>query len=103
MSLDLEKEVLTPQEVAEYLQLSLETIYRYIRQGKLAASKIGRHYRVPRENVELFLMATLVVGDATLRQFSKERIRDWLEEDRLDSETQAIGERLLTALKRHNQ
>ncbi|MFQ5855996.1 MAG: helix-turn-helix domain-containing protein [Anaerolineae bacterium] len=94
----LEKEVLTPQEVAEYLQLTPETIYRYIRQGKLAASKIGRYYRVPRENVELFLMATSIAGDATLRQFSRNRILGWLEEDQIDEETRAIGEKLVTAL-----
>ena len=51
----LEKTILTPQEVAEYLQLTPDTIYRYIREGKLAAAKFGRHYRIPKENVDLFL------------------------------------------------
>lgn len=91
----MEKEVLTPQEVAEYLQLTPGTIYRYIRQGKLAASRVGRYYRVRRTNVELFLMATSIVGDATLRRFSANRIADWLREDQIDDETRAIGETLL--------
>ncbi|KKK66328.1 hypothetical protein LCGC14_2965220, partial [marine sediment metagenome] len=39
------REVLTPEQAAEYLQVNRETIYRYIRQGKLAASKLGRTYR----------------------------------------------------------
>jgi len=94
-----EKDVLTPQEVAEYLRLAPETIYRYIRQGKLAASKIGRYYRIPRENVELFLLATTIAGDARLRQFSRGRILEWIEEDRIDDETRSVGEKLLTALK----
>ena len=52
------KEVMTPEQVADYLQLSKDTVYRYIREGKLTASRLGRNYRVPRENVDLFLLAT---------------------------------------------
>jgi excisionase family DNA binding protein len=52
------KEIMTPEQVAEYLQLSKDTVYRYIREGKLTASRLGRNYRIPRQNVELFLLAT---------------------------------------------
>jgi len=52
------KEIMTPEQVAAYLQLSKDTVYRYIREGKLTASRLGRNYRVPRENVDLFLLAT---------------------------------------------
>lgn len=52
------KEIMTPEQVADYLQLSKDTVYRYIREGKLIASRLGRNYRVPRENVDLFLLAT---------------------------------------------
>jgi len=52
------KEIMTPEQVADYLQLSKDTIYRYIREGKLTASRLGRNYRIPRENVDLFLLAT---------------------------------------------
>jgi excisionase family DNA binding protein len=52
------KEIMTPEQVADYLQLSKDTVYRYIREGKLTASRLGRNYRVPRENVDLFLLAT---------------------------------------------
>jgi excisionase family DNA binding protein len=52
------KEIMTPEQVADYLQISKETVYRYIREGKLTASRLGRNYRVPRENVDLFLLAT---------------------------------------------
>ena len=37
----LTRDVLTPQEVADYLQLAPDTVYRYIREGKLVASKMG--------------------------------------------------------------
>jgi excisionase family DNA binding protein len=52
------KEIMTPEQVADYLQLSKDTVYRYIREGKLTASRLGRNYRVPKENVDLFLLAT---------------------------------------------
>jgi excisionase family DNA binding protein len=52
------KEIMTPEQVADYLQLSKDTVYRYIREGKLTASRLGRNYRIPRENVDLFLLAT---------------------------------------------
>lgn len=96
----LTKDVLTPQEVAEYLQLTTETVYRYIRQGKLVASRLGRQYRVPRENVEVFLLVTSTAGDAPLRTFSRSRIEEWLEEDRINDETRASGEQLLAGLNR---
>ena len=51
------REVMTPEQVAEYLQLNTHTVYRLIRQQKLAASRIGRTYRIPREDVQAFLLA----------------------------------------------
>lgn len=93
-----EREIMTPQQVAEYLQLPPETVYRYIREGKLVASKLGRRYRVSRRNVELFLLATSNVGDAELRSFTEREIARWLEEDRIDEGTRATGERLLDGL-----
>lgn len=95
----LEKAILTPQEVAEYLQLTPDTIYRYIREGRLAASKFGRHYRIPRENVELLLLVTSTAGGARKRDFSAQEIGDWLQEDRIDEETRATGEKLLADLQ----
>ncbi len=93
------KEVLTPQEVAEYLQLAPDTVYRYIREGRLVASRLGRQYRIPRKNVELFLLATSTAGDARMRTFSRERVVAWLEEDRIDEETEALGQELLAELR----
>ena len=79
--------MLTIQEVAEYLQLTSETVYRYVRQGKLVATKLGRRYRIPRENVELFLWPPLsqVRHDIVLSQ--KHQIQEWLNEDQIDPET----------------
>src|SRR5947199_9838630 len=50
------RDVLTPEQVAEYLQLNTDTVYRLIREERLAASRIGRTYRIPKEDVEQFLL-----------------------------------------------
>jgi excisionase family DNA binding protein len=52
------RDVMTPEQVAEYLQLNTDTVYRLIRSHRLAASRIGRTYRIPREDVDSFLLAT---------------------------------------------
>src|SRR3954462_4588281 len=51
------REVMTPEQVADYLQLNTDTVYRLIRGHQLAASKIGRTYRIPKEDVETFLLS----------------------------------------------
>jgi len=51
------REVMTPEQVADYLQLNKDTVYRLIRSHQLAASKIGRAYRIPKEDVDSFLLA----------------------------------------------
>lgn len=48
-------EIMTVEQVAAYLQLSKMTIYKYIREGKLPAAKIGKSYRIRRSDVEAFL------------------------------------------------
>ncbi len=66
------RDIMTPEQVAEYLQLNTDTIYRLIREKKLAATKIGRAYRIPREDLEAFLMAHSTrpaVRDALFRRF----------------------------------
>ena len=56
------RDVMTPKQVAEYLQLHPITIYRYINEGKLIAAKIGGRYRIKRETVERFLLQREGVG-----------------------------------------
>jgi excisionase family DNA binding protein len=51
------REVFTPSQAAEYLQISTETVYRLIRSKQLAAVQIGRTYRIPREDLETFLLS----------------------------------------------
>jgi excisionase family DNA binding protein len=50
------RDFLTPEQVADLLQLNTVTVYRLIRDKKLAATKIGRAYRVSRDDLEAFLI-----------------------------------------------
>lgn len=45
----------TPEQVAEKLQLSVRTIWKYLREGKLPASKIARGYRISEEQLDRFM------------------------------------------------
>ena len=87
------REVMTPEQAAEYLQVNRETIYRYIRQGRLVASKLGRSYRVPRRSLELLLWAMRTRADISLREYTGIEIEQFLRADRLDVEAQTIAER----------
>lgn len=43
---------MTLQDVAEYLQLSRDLIYRLAQKGKIPASKIGGRWRFKREKID---------------------------------------------------
>lgn len=90
MVIETERDILTPDQAADYLQVERETIYRYIRQGKLVASRLGRAYRIPRRNIDLLLWATRTRQDITLRDYTGEEIADFLRADELDQEAQEI-------------
>lgn len=47
-------DVLTPDEVATELRVSPSTIYRLIRQRRLAATRVGRTYRLDRSDVDTY-------------------------------------------------
>ena len=44
----------TLQEVAEMLKISYMTVFRWVRDGKLKSSKIGRQHRIKKEVLEKF-------------------------------------------------
>jgi excisionase family DNA binding protein len=51
----LEKEIMTVTQVAEYLQISEMTTYKLINEGKIQGFKIGRHWRVKKEDLNEFI------------------------------------------------
>lgn len=83
-------DILTPDQAADYLQVNRETIYRYIRDGRLSASRIGRSYRIRKQSVELLLASTSTRPDIQPRIYSDRQIDEFLERDQLDGETLAV-------------
>jgi len=55
MAIQQDKQLFTPREVAEILQLNVLTIYSYIRNKTLMAVKIGRNYRIAKEDLDKFI------------------------------------------------
>lgn len=47
----LDTKMYTPQQVAEMLQLSKNTVYELINRGEIVAKKVGRVYRIPYSSI----------------------------------------------------
>ncbi len=90
------RDIFTPEQAAEYLQVDRETIYRYIRQGKLVASKLGRNYRIPKTSIDLLLWATRTRADISLREYTGNQIKDFLRADEMDQEARDIADNFLS-------
>ncbi len=91
-------EILTPEQASVYLQVDRETIYRYIRDGKLLASKLGRAYRIPKRSIDLLLWTTRTREDITLREYTGQEVAEFIAADQLDSEAQAITKRSMGSI-----
>jgi excisionase family DNA binding protein len=50
----------TCEELASRLRVNIMTIYRYIKAGRLTAHKIGKDYRITREEFNRFLESTKI-------------------------------------------
>jgi excisionase family DNA binding protein len=57
-----EREVLTVEQAAEYLQIHKVTLYKYIRSGVLPAAKLGKVYRIFRRDLEALVEASRTSG-----------------------------------------
>src|SRR5687768_13586632 len=46
---------LTTEEVLEYLQVNLRTVYRLIKAGKIPAVRVGRQWRFRKRDIDVWL------------------------------------------------
>jgi excisionase family DNA binding protein len=51
----MQERILTPEQVSQMLQVHPFTVLKFIKQGRLKASKLGRVYRIRESDVDLFL------------------------------------------------
>lgn len=62
------KTLMTLEEVAEYLRLSKDTVYRMTNTGKLPASKVGSQWRFRKEDVDQALEKNKNIAHKYLRR-----------------------------------
>ena len=51
----MEESFLTTEEVLEYLQVNLRTVYRLIKAGKIPAVRVGRQWRFRKRDIDAWL------------------------------------------------
>ena len=51
----IDYDLLTPEEVAEYVRVNPQTIYRLLRSGRLPGAKIGHQWRVRKADLDAYL------------------------------------------------
>jgi excisionase family DNA binding protein len=68
-------DIMTAEELAEYLKLDPQTIYRKFRRGEIPGIRIGRAVRFKRDIIDGWLRAASYRWDADQRQ----ELRQWAE------------------------
>ncbi|MBU1852953.1 MAG: helix-turn-helix domain-containing protein [Candidatus Omnitrophica bacterium] len=49
------KQVMTVKDIADYLHMHPMTIYRYVKEGKIPAFKIGTSWRIRRDSIQKWI------------------------------------------------
>jgi len=58
-------DVLTIEELADYLKIPKSTLYKLVREGKVPSQKVGRHWRFRKEAIDRWLENTRSDDDET--------------------------------------
>lgn len=58
-------ETMTPEEVALYLKVNPQTVYRNLRRGRLPGARVGRQWRIRKSDLEGFLRGASLAEGAT--------------------------------------
>jgi len=54
-------EIMTVKELAEYLKLNFQTVYKKVQRGEIPGSKIGRGWRFQKAIIDRWLSEEIVV------------------------------------------
>ncbi len=52
------QEILTIEELSEYLKIPRSTLYKLCQEGRIPSQKVGRHWRFRRETINQWLDKT---------------------------------------------
>ena len=58
----MQENLLTTEQVAQYLRIDKFTVYRLVTQGKIPAFKVGTQWRFKRSMVEAWLESNMNTG-----------------------------------------
>jgi len=58
----MQENLLTAEQVAQYLKIDKFTVYRLVTQGKIPAFKVGNQWRFKRSMVEAWLKSNMNTG-----------------------------------------
>lgn len=86
------------EEVAEQLGLHVRTVRGYVRDGRLRAVRIGKQYRITREDLEAFVGSPLGDPPAARRERHVD-VSSVVEIDAVDQEMAHRASSLLTAVR----
>jgi len=68
------KDLLTAEEVAQYLRVTKKTVYRLLKQGKIPATKVAYQWRFDRNSIDEWLRRKAVGGVACILVIDDEDI-----------------------------
>ncbi|HEX6360717.1 helix-turn-helix domain-containing protein [Actinophytocola sp.] len=92
------KQLYSVEEVAEQLGLHVRTVRGYVRDGRLPAVRIGKQYRISRENLEAFV-GSPVVDPPEVGRHRHVDVSSIVEIDVVSPETAHRVSTLLTAMR----
>lgn len=90
---------LTVGEVAAYLRIPSETIYKYVRSGRIPGFKVGKHWRFTRDQIDHWVSKRPSEGRLRLRALVvddeegiRKLMRRWLHDVGVEVEVAATGD-----------
>lgn len=96
----MSKQLYSAQEVAEQLGLHVRTVRAYLRDGRLRAVRIGKQYRITREDLEAFSGSPLT-DPPEARRHRHVEVSSIVEIDAVSPETAHRISTLLTGASTH--
>jgi len=69
----LENEILTIEEVAAYLRLTPQTIYRWAQEKRIPAVKLGKEWRFRRSIIDQWLDAQILADESGFGHLKRQR------------------------------
>jgi excisionase family DNA binding protein len=70
---DVDNEIMTLEEVASFLRLKPQTIYKWAQEKRIPAAKLGKEWRFRRSLIELWLDEQMLGEDSGFAHLREKR------------------------------